>query len=324
MRGTGRLDDSRDALTEQVDEQLEQLTMFGVPPRREVGFNVYHDESGTYSPSGGDRWLLHGVLLVPTNRQAQFFAEMQAVRHHVDYCHQVHYRRLGKSATGPKGRCCAGWLSLYAARFSQWCFYHCLGVDTESPAFSAERFREPHHAYNYFARTAMVGGIAWCLSGHREVALRFHSHCMVRSEADNFETYIPREVIGAIEEKRRQRPGRYPEIRLLADRVLLVDADPKTADSGMREECELTQLTDLMTSGLMEALTAQLQREGKLALADLIAGWVLDTRKPPWLQREELHRRFSVSCFPGPDGGFYNPALRVATRHQMRLFQISD
>ena len=307
----------------EVDTDAEQLTMFGVPPRREVAFNIYHDESGTYTPSGGERWLLHGVLFVPIASQAQFFDQLQEVRVDSGYYHEVHFRTLGKSTTGPKGRCCASWLDLCAAQFSTRCYYHCLAVDTDSTAFMPDRFGEPHQAYNYFARTAIVGGIAWCLGDYPVVALKLHSDCKARLEGDNFEEYIPREVAGAIEEKRRGRPGAYPHIRLLAERVVLVDSDPMSVHNSLRQECELTQLVDLVTSGIMQALTAQSGREGKLALAELIAAWVADTRKPPWLQREELHRRFSVSCFPGPDGGYYKAALSVTSRHQMRLFEES-
>ena len=50
-------------------ENLEQLTMFGVDPNPEYVFDVYHDESGTYHRLKGDRWLLHGVLFVPTDKK---------------------------------------------------------------------------------------------------------------------------------------------------------------------------------------------------------------------------------------------------------------
>lgn len=302
-----------------MHKKPEQLTMFGVSGKREVAFNVYHDESGTYAPPGGDRWLLHGVLFVPEARQGQFFQELQDIRDDVKYYHEVHFRTLGKSARGPKGRCCAGWLSLYAARFSESCFYHCLGVDTKSPAFRADRFGEQHHAYNYFARTAVVGGIAWCLREYPEVTLRFHSDSRTRSEADNFEEYIPREVGSAIEIKRQDKPSAYPQLRQLPDRVILVESDPTKVDGSMRVECEFTQLVDLITSSIMQALTAESGREGKIALGELVGTWMMDTRKPPWLQERELHRRFSVSCFPTPSGGYYNPVSHVAARQQMRL-----
>jgi hypothetical protein len=215
-------------------------------------------------------------------------------------------------------------MDVCVAQLSERCFYHCLAVDTKSAAFMPRRFGEPHQAYNYFARTAIVGAIAWCLKDFRAVALKLHSDCKTRLEGDNFEEYIPREVTAAIQEKRRRRPSAYPALRLLADRVVLVDSNPMSVDKTLREECELTQLVDIVTSAIMQALTAASGRTAKLALADLIAAWVVDTRKPPWLQTEELHRRFSVSCFPGSDGGFYNPALPVITRHQMQLFKEDD
>lgn len=53
----------------------QQLTMFGVPANPEFAFHVFHDESGTYVPSAGDRWLLHGVLFVPEVKRGEERAE---------------------------------------------------------------------------------------------------------------------------------------------------------------------------------------------------------------------------------------------------------
>jgi len=89
----------------------------------------------------------------------------------------------------------------------------------------------------------------------------------------------------------------------------------------MRQECELPQLVDLMTSSIRQALVASSGQKAKIALAEMVANWIEDTRRPPWLQTEELHRRFSVSCFPDGKGRFYNPALAVTDRFQLPLFE---
>jgi hypothetical protein len=52
----------------------------------------------------------------------------------------------------------------------------------------------------------------------------------------------------------------------------------------------------------------------------MIARWIEDTRKPPWLQARELYRRFSVSGFPDGKGRFYNPTLATTNRFQSPLF----
>ena len=299
----------------------EQSTMFGVVANPEVAFNVYHDESGTYVPGGGDRWLLHGVLFAPVANQDEVFSSLQRVRTEVGYFGEVHYVNLRHHTTGPKARCAQEWLRLYAVQFSDFCYYHCLAIDTHSPGFEHNRFDEPYHAYNRFARMSLEGAIAWSLKQYQGVALRFHSDDRSRRAGDNFTTYIPREVCRSIDEKRKQRPTNYPEIRLLHSEVILVDSDPDQADPEKQQECEMIQLVDLITSDIAQALTGHSSQKAKIALAEMIARWIEDTRKPPWLQTRELHRRFSVSCFPDEKGQFYNPTLAVMNRFQLPLFE---
>jgi hypothetical protein len=295
--------------------------MFGVEANLEATFQVFHDESGTYAPGAGDHWLLHGVLFVPEGKQSELFAALQQVRRDVGYYEEVHYVNLRGHLAGPKARCAKGWLSLYGGRFSEFCFYHCLAVDTHSPGFQHDRFGEAHHVYNYFARVAIVGGIAWSLKRYQRVALKFHSHAKCRREGDNFATYVPSEVYNRIEEKRSQKPAEYPEIRLLQPEVVSVVSDPAEVSPELRQECELIQLVDLMTSSITQAITDRSDQKAKIALGEMIASWIEDTRKPPWLQTEDLHRRFSLSCFPDDKGQFYNPTLAVTERNQLPLFE---
>jgi hypothetical protein len=81
---------------------------------------------------------------------------------------------------------------------------------------------------------------------------------------------------------------------------------------------------DLITSNVPQALTSRSSQPAKIALAEMIAHWIEDTRKPPWLQTEELYRRFSVSCFPDSQGQFYNPSLAVLNRNQLALFELEE
>lgn len=239
-----------------MGQHPQQLTMFGVQANPEIAFNVYHDESGTYVPVAGDRWLLHGALFVPEAKQTQVFSALQAARAGAGYYGHVHYVRLRKSLMGPKAQCCTKWLHIYAGQFSEFCFYHCLAVDTHSPSFRHDRFDKPHHAYNRFARMALEGAIAWSLRQYQRVAFKFHSHDKFRQEGDSFATYIPREVCKSVHKKHAQKPADYPEIRLLHPEVIPVVSDPAQASPEMRQECELTQLVDLMTSSIRQALAA--------------------------------------------------------------------
>jgi hypothetical protein len=301
-----------------------QLTLPGMPENPEIAFIVYHDESGNYVPGGSDRWICHGILFVPEERQGEVYNALQKARRDTGYFEEIHYAKLRGHPTGPKARCAQSWLNLYVSLLSEFCFYHCLAVDTHSPAFDHQRFSEPHHAYNRFARMAVEGAIAWNLKAYRRVALRFYSDAKFRQEGDNFATYLPTETCKSIAEKHSKKPGAYPEIRLLHPEVVAVDSNPCDIEPSLREACELIQLVDLITSKVPQALTGRFGQQAKIALAEMIAHWIEDTRKPPWLQTEELYRRFSVSCFADSKGQFYNPSLAILNRNQSALFTLEE
>jgi len=300
---------------------LDQPALFDTEEIPEVAFAVYHDESGTYKRGSADRWLLHGVLFVPAVKQGETFSLLQKVRSQTEYWEEVHYVKLRNRVTGSKGRCAEGWLNAYASRLSDFCFYYCLAIDTYSPVFDHDRFSSPYHAYNRFTLMALVSAIAWSLKQYQRIALKLHSDAKSRVEGDNFASYIPRQLLRTIDEKRNEKPNSYPEIESIDPQVVLVDSDPAKAPEGMREECELTQLADLLTSAIAQAIKGSSGQKAKIALAETVGRWIEDTRKPPWLQTRDLHRRFSVSCFPHENGRFYNPELAVKDHSKIPLFK---
>jgi hypothetical protein len=303
---------------------VDQSALFDRGEVPETAFAVYHDKSGTYKWDGGDRWLLHGVILVPLAKQSEVFSVLQKIRRKTNYWKEVHYVKLRKYITGPKGRCAAGWLNVYASRLSEFCSYQCVAIDTHSPSFDHSRFSEPHYVYNRFALMALVGAIAWSLKKQRRLALKIHSDGKFRTDGDNFSNYIPSEVCRSIERKRREKPNAYPEIRLLHPQVIPVESDPVKAPEEIQEECELIQLADLLTSAIAQAITGRSGQKAKISLAETIGRWIEDTRKPPWLQTRDLYRRFSVSCFPDENGSFYNPGLAIKDSFRISLFEDSE
>lgn len=291
-------------------------------PPSEITFNCYHDESGTYAPNasnGGEQWLFHGVLLVPQLRQTELVTQLQVVRQQSNHFGELHYRNLRKTS-GPIAACTKGWLQTYL-NFSQHCYYHCLAINTHSPQFDHSRFSEPYYCYNYYARTAIVGAIAWSLTGYQAhtVNLQIFSDPKRRSSGDNFAHYVPSEVQRSIQQKKLAKPAKYPTLSI-AEEVCLVTSNPQQVDESRREECELVQLADLLTSNVAQAIKSSSDQKGKIALALQISEWIDDTRKPPWLQTNELHRRFSISCFPDEKGNFYDAALSVKEKTQPMLF----
>jgi len=76
-----------------------------------------------------------------------------------------------------------------------------------------------------------------------------------------------------------------------------------------------------LTSAIAQAIKGSSGQKAKIALAETVGRWIEDTRKPPWLQTRDLHRRFSVSCFPHENGRFYNPELAVKDHSKIPLFK---
>ena len=165
-----------------------QSSFFGVDPDPEVRYLIFHDESGSYVPGGGDRWLVHGVLLVPFVYLARCLSILGEVRKTTGFQNELHFASLRKSATGPKGSCVAGWLDAYARILSDRCAFHVLAVDTRSSGFDQSKYSDPHYVYNSFARTAIVGAIAWSLKDESRVAVSICSHERRRKASDNFAT----------------------------------------------------------------------------------------------------------------------------------------
>jgi len=300
---------------------LKQITMFGVDPTPEYEFDIYHDESGTYHVSSGDRWLLHGVLFVPSRKKSDVVNDLKQIRDDTRYYGEVHYVKLGKSTKGSKAQCAKRWLQAYVSRFSDKVFYHCLAVDTHSNGFDHQRFGKAYYVYNYFAKTAVLGGIAWSLKDYNKVAIHIYSDKKSRQKGNNFSDYVPKELLRSVTDKRRKKPSSYPELRLLHPTVTLIDSDPTKNPPAFIEDSELIQLVDLLTSSIAQALSATSGRRAKVMLGEIVADWIMDTRKPPWLQSKELHRRFSLSCFPDEKGRFYTPGLKIVEKKQKTLFE---
>ena len=287
-----------------------------LPPPPEPIFNVYHDESGTYVRDKGDRWLIHGILFVLEHKQDEIFEMLQTIRKELDYHHEVHFKKL-RNNNGQKAQVIKKWLNVYLS-FSDHCFYHCLAIDTHSPAFQHDKFSTPYYVYNYFTRVAIVGAIAWALKSYPKVKLRFHSDHKRRPKDDNFAEYIPQAVLKAIQTKRDVKPSAYPEITLLNQEIVLIESNPQKATPDLRVESEMIQLTDIITASVAQALTA-IGNQAKIKMSEIVGAWIEDTRKLPWKQEKNLHRRFSLSCFPNAKGEFYNPMLAIVEQKQSPL-----
>jgi hypothetical protein len=286
-----------------------------VPAGKAGRFRVYHDESGTDTTH--DRFQLHGALLVAAHGGRWQRAAKALASARRGYTGRIHFVALRDNARNPKAQIAAEWLRLYFRELSGFCFYKCMIADTHAPGFDPARFPKPFQLYNHTATLAVFGGVVWSLKPYDEVTLELYSEKISRPDEDNFSTYLPSEIV---RRARRRKASAGPVVVVPGGQVTLVPGNPRQATPEMAGHCEFIQLTDLLTGAVAQALNAPATQQVKLDLGQMAAGWIEDSRRPPWRQQHDLHRRFSVSCYPDARGGFYNVPLAIEGRGQMRLF----
>jgi hypothetical protein len=288
-----------------------QLKFFDVPDLRAGTFSVFHDESGT--DVAHERFQLHGALIVPQSKYQNIVEELESIRHGDKG--RVHFVSLRDNTKNLKAMIASDWLKLFVKELSNYCFYKCLIVDRHSPAFDKKKFLKPYYFYNFTALLAIYSGIVWSLKKYDEISLSIFSEEISRAKNDNFETYLPRELINRAEKKKRG----FPKITVTGMKVILVNGNPRKVKHELAGQCELIQLTDVITSAVGQAVNAKATQQIKIDLGKMVGDWIRDTRIPPWLQTKELHRRFSVSCFPDVNGGFYDVHLSILSKDQLKF-----
>jgi hypothetical protein len=182
----------------------------------------------------------------------------------------------------------------------------------QSPAFDRSRYTENYQIYNHFAVTAIWSGLRWCFPHVAKLRLQIISEEMSRSHEDDFGTFVP--------DRLKRKALNRLDIVFEQPALITVPGDPQVAPPEHHHHCEFLQLTDLLTSAIAEAVQAKANRMIKQDLAQHIGQWIADTRELPWLQEYDLHRRFSVSCYPNEKGDFYDVDLAIKKRRQNELF----
>ena len=221
--------------------------------------------------------------------------------------------------TSDRALATARWLDLWFEDLSYDCPYKCLVIDRNSRSFNAGKYPRHHDLYNHAAGMALTGAVAWSLGDFDRVQLAIYSEERTLAHDDPFCTLLPRYLVSRVAKKRYQGNVRYPSLVQPMSPVTMIPGDPARAEAEVAQHCEFLQLTDAITGAVAQVVNASASTEVKLDLAALVGEWIQDTRQPPWLQSKDLHQRFSVSCYPGPSGEFFDVPLRISNRNQPRL-----
>ena len=277
-----------------------------LPPAQIPNVTAYHDESGHVGKD--QRFLFHGVLFVPRDKSD---AVLKALRHaRGRHTGSIHYTDL-QDRDRDKSEAARAWMDTYGKALSGLCCYKCFIVDMDSPTFDRSHYTENYHIYNHFAATAIWSGLRWSYIDTRTLRMQIVSEEMSRKPEDNFVSYVPTQL--------SNKASGTMELIFENPALITVSGDPSMVSTDYQHHCEFLQLTDLLTSSIAEAVQAKANRTIKQDLAQQIGQWIADTREMPWLQERDLHRRFSVSCYPNENGGFYDIDLAIKKRQQDAL-----
>jgi len=264
----------------------QQMTLFGVPSIKEGEFNIYHDES-CVDPDHIP-FQLHGVLFIPTTKIQTTYSFLQYLRG--DYRGRIHFKLLKDNTSSKKPDVARAWMRYFYNELMNYAFYKCLVIDMRSPKFDKALLAQPYRLYNRSAAMAMHSGLAWFLKEYQKITVNIFSEEKSRPSFDNFDTYIPSSLLNRAQRKKNNR-----ELIIPNRKVTIVNGDPKKVDDQFAIHCEFIQLTDLITASINEAINAKASREIKLELGRVVGGWITDIGLPPWEQKDNLHRRFSLS-----------------------------
>lgn len=301
---------------------------------REAPFLAFHDESGRYKT---DRWFIVGLLLVPAEAEEDLVRTLAEARRAEDYQGEVHFNELAGAWAGEfagKALVARRWLKQYVSQLSHLSFFYALAVDTRSPAFDHGRFPRRHFAYNRFTRMALISALAWELRRYSRISLQVYSDEKARSrrrvdvarlardDEDNFQEYLSKAIENDVARRLAASTRAYPRVRSLGD-VITINPKPALQDAELHPKAELLQLADVILGAVAQAIHPRSSRPTKRDLGHMVAEWILDTRKEPWKQRLNLHRRFSVAYFPDGDGRPYThgplPILGLGPSQQLTL-----
>ena len=288
-----------------------QMSMFGVSPIKQASYLAFHDESG----NDNEQYFLHGVLFVPQAKQQQYLNLLSEWRK--DFKGRIHFRKIRDHKLG-SFNATKTWLTNYFQVLSKDCYFKCFVIDRHSPAYDPSRLEKSFHEYNYFAGTAIYSGIVWFFKSYDELTLEMCSEERSRTENDNFAEYIPKKLMF-----KTSSNNKCPNLKLKSP-IIILSGDPEKVSPEFAGHCEFLQMTDVLTSAVAESINAGATKPIKIELAKLVAEKVLDVRKLPWVQNKDLHRRFSISCYPNAQGGFYDCDLAVTQSKDQLSLNLPD
>jgi len=295
-------------------------------PAAPLKVTLFHDASGTY---GQDRWLTWGFLFCRKESESVIFDMLQEARQAEKCWSPLHFADLPGSWGGKgkhKPRTVYRWLEAARLALASDIWFHTFALDARSPGFKAENFPRKFHLHNRFCRMGLMSAIPWFFKGVHKICIRafFHRQTFegIRMEEagragvdyDNLGDYIISQTVKEARDRNHSQPNLWPRVEFEGS-VRFISIDPQDEAPAYQAKCELLQLADIILGAVSQAIDGASRRKTKRELASIVGEWAADVRKEPWEQKLGLHRRFSVSYFPGARGDAYSDGpLKLSSR----------
>lgn len=282
-------------------------------------YRIYQDRSGTF---GNDQWLIWGNLAVAEDAVSGLASRL-ATHRRTQLCEsELHFSDLPGNwggIAGKKPRTVFSWFEETQKLLSgqNGIYFYALAVDVKSTLFKAERFKHAFHVYNRFSRASLSWMQPWCFKG-KSTRIRLFMHqqtfqgrgaksiVSAGRDWDNLSDYVHRELNNEFAASQSETA--------LERKPIFVPLTFSASEDYTPEDCEHMQLTDLLIGGVRQAITGRSAVNTKKELGSILGHWMADIRRKPWEQELGLHRKFSVSYFPGPSGAYQDGPLVLGSR----------
>lgn len=302
-----------------------QQPLFHIPSQP-LEVYLFHDVSGSY---GQDQWIVWGYLFYKRSSESNLLTFLRESRAAEECWSPLHFADLpgGWGGEGKhKPRTAFRWLEGIQAHFKSDLWFQAFGLDTKDSGFDRSQFPRKFHLNNRFCRMGLTSAIPWFFKGIDTLSIEsiFHRQTFEGEtlagigapgeDYDNLGRYIVSEISKDSTNRHRSQPTLWPKVRFKGP-VKFLSINPKDESDADHPKCEFLQLTDIILGAIRQAIDGNSHRKTKRELASIVGQWAADVRQKPWVQEFGLHRRFSVSYFPGPSGKAYSDGpLRLSAR----------
>jgi len=285
-------------------------------PSQPLQIGLFHDVSGSY---GRDQWIVWGYLFCKRDSEELVSRILREARGAEGCWSPLHFADLPGSWGGAgkhKPRTAYRWINRTRMLLASDLWFHAFALDTRGSGFNGSHFPRKFHLNNRFCRMGLTSAIPWFFKGVERLSIEAFFHrqsfeggapgdgAMPGEDCDNLGEYIIRETTKDAMNRHKSKPTIWPAVEFPGP-VRFLSIDPADEDEVHHSKCELLQLTDVMLGAIRQAIDGTSRRKTKRELASIVGEWAADVRRKPWEQKYRLHRRFSVSYFPGPKGEVY-------------------